>query len=137
MEITKDTLKERTKKFALRILKLAKSLPKTVEGRIIQNQIIRCGMSVASNYRATCRARSDAEFIAKLGIVIEKADETAFWLEIIIDSGIMKKELISPLFLENNELIAIFVSTIKTKKYNSKFLNHKSKIINHKFYYKS
>jgi len=73
---------------------------------------------VASNYRAVCRSRSSAEFIAKLGTVIEEADETAFWLEVIIESGIIKENLVSSLLNENYELIAIFVATVKTKKKN-------------------
>ncbi len=130
--MTKEELKDRTKKFAIRIIKLSRSLPNTDEGRIIRRQIIRSGTSVGSNYRAVCRARSTAEFISKLGIVIEEADETAFWLEIIIEAGIFKKELVEPLLNETNELAAIFVSTIKTKKNNHNKLNHKSKIINPK-----
>jgi len=102
----------------LRIIKLARSLPNTPESKIIQNQIIRSGTSVASNYRAVCRSRSSAEFIAKLGTVIEEADETAFWLEVIIESGIIKENLVSSLLNENYELIAIFVATVKTKKKN-------------------
>ncbi len=114
--MTKDELKNRTKRFALRILKLARSLPKNDESRIIGRQIIRSGTAVGANYRAACRARSTSEFIAKLGIVIEEADETVFWLEIIIESGLMKRELVDLLLSEANELTAIFVSAIKTKK---------------------
>lgn len=107
----KNDLKERTKKYALRIIKLVRALPKTIEGRAIGNQLIRSGTSVGANYRAVCRARSRAEFISKLGIVIEEIDESAFWLEIIIDAGIMKEELVSPLFNETNEIVAIMVSS--------------------------
>jgi four helix bundle protein len=109
-------LKERTKQFALRILKLASSLPKTTEGKVIERQIIRSGTSVGSNYRASCRARSRADFIAKLGIVEEETDETIFWLEIIIERKLLKPKLVEPLLSEANELLAIFVSSIKTAK---------------------
>ncbi len=120
MNISKEDLKERTKRFALRIIKLAQALPSTPEGWIIKRQIIRSGTSVASNYRSSLRARSTAEFISKLGIVVEEADETVLWLEIIIESGMMKRILIEPLLNETNELTAIFVSSIKTKKKNQK-----------------
>lgn len=78
-----EDLKERTKKFALRILNVVDALPNTIKGRAVGRQIVRCGTSVGANYRAACRARSRAEFIAKLGTVIEEADESAFWLELI------------------------------------------------------
>ncbi len=79
-----DELKERTKQFALRVVKLVTALPKTVEGRAIAGQIVRSGTSVAANYRAACRARSRTEFVAKIGIVLEEADETLLWLELIV-----------------------------------------------------
>ncbi len=101
-----------------------KSLPKTIEGRVIGNQLIRSGTSVGANYRAACRARSKAEFIAKLGVVIEEADESAFWLEIIIESNLLKKELVKPLLNETNEIIAIMVSSAKSAK--SKIINLQS-----------
>lgn len=92
-----EDLKKRTKEYALRIIKLVEALPKTTVGRTIGNQLIRCGTSVGANYRAVCRARSTSEFIAKLGIVIEEADESAFWLELIIEKNILKKELVTPI----------------------------------------
>lgn len=119
-----EDLKRRTKQYALRIIKLIKALPKTVEGRTIGNQLIRSGTSVGANYRAVLRARSTAEFIAKLGIIIEEADESAFWLELIIDSQLLQKELVEPLLQETNELTAIMVSTKKSS------LENKSKIKN-------
>jgi len=82
-----DDLKKRTKQFALRILKLVAALPNTAEGRAIGNQLVRAGTAVAANYRAACRGRSKAEFIAKLGIVEEEAAESAFWMELIIEAG--------------------------------------------------
>ena len=116
----KAGLKARTKKFALRIIRLSQVLPNKPEAWVIKKQIVRSGTSVASNYRASLRARSDAEFISKLSTVIEEVDETAFWLEIIIESGMMDKKLINNLLDEANELTAIFVSSVKTKKRNYK-----------------
>ncbi len=102
-----DDLKKRTKQFALRILKIVAALPNTIQGRAIGGQLVRSGTSVGSNYRASCRARSKAEFIAKLGIVEEEADESAFWLELIIEGGLLKKELVKPLLDEASELAKI------------------------------
>ena len=102
-----DDFKKRTKQFALRILKLVAALPNTVEGRAIANQLVRAGTAVAANYRAACRGRSKAEFIAKLGIVEEEADESAFWLELIIEGGLLKKQVVEPLLVEANELTKI------------------------------
>ena len=83
-----EELQERTRRFALRVIKLYRSLPKTDEARILGKQVLRSGTSIGANYRAACRARSRAEFVAKLGIVLEEADETAFWLELMRDAGI-------------------------------------------------
>jgi len=110
----KDLLKKRTKDFGLRVIKMLDSLPKTVAGRAIANQLVRSATSVGANYRAACRGRSKAEFIAKLGIVIEEADECCYWLEIIIESGMIKEKLISDLHKEANELTAIFIASSKT-----------------------
>lgn len=108
-------LKQRTKSFALRVIKLSKSIPKTDDaGRIIAKQIIRSGTSVAANYRATCRARSKAEFIAKIGTVEEEADETALWLELLGESGSVKASKLSALLQEANDLTAIMASSRKT-----------------------
>lgn len=115
-----EELKRRTKQFALRIIKLVDALPKTTSGRAIGNQLVRCGTSVGANYRSACRGRSKAEFIAKLGIVEEEADESEFWLELLIDGEIMKKELVEPLRVEAGELTAIFTSSIKSAKRNLK-----------------
>ena len=107
-------LKERTKKFSLRVIKLVGALPKTVEGRTIGSQLIRSGTSVGANYRAACRGRSKPEFVAKLGVVEEEADESAFWMELIIESNLMKKELVEPLLQEANELVAIMTASRKS-----------------------
>ena len=86
-----DQLKKRTKEFSLRILKLVGALPNDTRGRAIGSQLIRSGMSVGANYRAACRARSRAEFIAKIGVVEEEADESAFWMELIVESEILRR----------------------------------------------
>ena len=107
-------LKKRTKGFSLRIIKLVGALPKTVEGRAIGSQLVRSGTPVGANYRAACRGRSKPDFIAKLGIVEEEADEGAFWMELIIESDMMKKELVEPLLQEANELVAIMTASRKS-----------------------
>jgi len=104
-------LKARTKQFALRVMKLVDSLPRTIQGRVVANQIIRSATSVAANYRAACRARSRAEFIAKIGVVEEEADETAFWLELIIDSALLTETRTRPLLSEAGELVAIMAAS--------------------------
>jgi len=108
-------LQIRTKKFALEIIRFVELLPNNRVGWTFTDQIIRSSTSVAANYRAVCRAKSDRDFINKIGTVIEEADETLFWLEMIEESEILKQEA--------NELTAIFVSSIKTIKNR---LNHKS-----------
>jgi len=106
--MNEDELKARSKQFGLRVMNLVNALPKTTAGRAIGNQVIRSGTSVGANYRAACRGRSKAEFIAKIGIVAEEADESAFWLEMIMDGGLLKSELVSPIHQETEELTAIF-----------------------------
>jgi len=104
----------RTKQFALRIMKLVGALPKSIQGRAVGNQLMRSGTSVAANYRAACRARSKLEFIAKLGTVEEEADETAFWLELIIEGELLSAKQIQPLLAEAIELVAITAASKKT-----------------------
>jgi four helix bundle protein len=113
--MTPTELKARTKTFALRIIKLTRAIPKNGDAaRVIATQIVRSGTSVAANYRASCRARSQAEFIAKIGTVEEEADETALWLELLVESGIMSERKLSALLTEANELTAIMASSRKT-----------------------
>ncbi len=113
--MTPTELKTRTKTFALRIIKLTRAIPKNDDAaRAIAKQIVRSGTSVAANYRASCRARSQAEFIAKIGLVEEEADETALWLELLIESEIMSARKLSALLTEANELTAIMASSRKT-----------------------
>jgi four helix bundle protein len=115
-----EELKDRTKQFALRVLKLVAALPKTIEGRAIANQLVRCGISVAANYRATCRARSKAEFIAKIGIVLEEADEALLWLELISEANLLPAKRVDPLLAEANELVAIMVASRRSASSNLK-----------------
>jgi four helix bundle protein len=115
-----DELKVRTKQFALRIIKLVGALPKNVEGRAIASQLVRSGTSVAANYRAACRARSRTEFVAKLGVVLEEADETQLWLELIIDSDLLSVRRVEPLLRAAGELVAIFVTSRKSATSNLK-----------------
>ena len=114
--MTSDELKARTKKFSLIIIDLVEKLPNSISSRAIANQVVRSGMSVGANYRAVCRARSDREFIAKMTIVIEEADETLFWIEIIQEKKWTDYSELNLIWKEGNELTAIFVSTIKKVK---------------------
>jgi four helix bundle protein len=104
-------LKQRTKEFALRVMKLVDALPHTRSGNAIGAQLIRSGTSVGANYRASCRARSKAEFIAKIGVVEEEADESAFWMELITDGGLLAARKVSALLQEANELTAIMAAS--------------------------
>ena len=106
-----EELKNRSKQFAIRIVKVFRSLPRTEDARIIGKQVLRSGTSVAANYRAVCRARSKAEFIAKIGIVVEEADETLFWLELLVDTRIVTEARMRSLMREANELLAIFAAS--------------------------
>jgi four helix bundle protein len=107
-------LRDRTKRFALRILKLCDSLPKTEGARAISRQLLRSGTSVAANYRAAGRARSRAEFVAKMGVVVEEADESVFWLDLLVESGLVPKPRLDDLVGEASELLSIFVASQKT-----------------------
>jgi four helix bundle protein len=112
-----NELKQRTKRFALRVLKLAAALPRTIEGNTIKGQLVRAGTAVGANYRAACRGRSQAEFAAKIGVVEEEADESAFWLELIIEGAFLKESKVKPLLNEANELTKIMArSRITAKK---------------------
>ena len=108
------------KEFALRVIKLVQSMPKTIEGCAIANQIVRSGMSVAANYRAACRSRSRAEFIARVGTVLEEADETLLWLELSGDAKILPRKRIESLRIEADELVAIMVASRKSAASNLK-----------------
>ena len=112
--MTERELLDRTKKFALRVFKLVGALPRTIQGKAVAAQLIRSGTSVAANYRAACRARSKPEFIAKLGVVEEEADESAFWLGLIIETDLLSAGKVKSLLTEAGEIVAIMASSKKT-----------------------
>ena len=116
--MTERELLDRTKQFALRVFKRVGALPRTIQGKVVAAQLIRSGTSAAANYRAACRARSKPEFIAKLGLVEEEADETLFWLELLEESQLVGAAKLTAVKQEANELIAITVASIKTARRN-------------------
>jgi four helix bundle protein len=116
--MTSNELRDRTKRFALNAINLAEFLPNTISGKIISGQFVKAATSVASNYRAACRGRSKAEFKAKLHIVLEEADESVFWIEMIMESGMINNENIAGLLKEANELTAIFSKSLFTARQN-------------------
>ena len=113
-------MKLRTKQFALSIIQVVQSLPKNPTADVIGRQLLRSGTSVGANYRSACRARSTADFISKMGIVEEEADESLFWMELLIENKLRKKENLELLMKEANEILAITVSSIKTAKSRGK-----------------
>jgi four helix bundle protein len=117
--VNEETLKKRTKDFAHRCVKLALSISKSFLGNHLANQLIRCSTSVAANYRSACLAHSKASFIAKISIVLEEIDESAFWLVFIKDENLVQYELLQPLLDEANELKAIFYTSRKTARSNA------------------
>ncbi len=128
-ERNEQELKDSTKRFALQVIKLVESLPNTIAGRAIGNELVSSVTFVGANYRAAFRSRSMSEFVAKIGIMAEKADETAFWMEIIADVGFPKESRTLPLRKEAEELTAIFIASGRTAKSNiaqSKISNPKS-----------
>ena len=125
--MTERELLKRTKQFALRIFKLVGALHQTIQGRAVAAQLIRSGTSVAANYRAACRARSKPEFVAKVDLVEEEADESAFWLELIIETELLRAVKVKPLLTEASEIVAIMASSKKTAA-KSQIANCKSAI---------
>ena len=111
-----EELKARTKAFALRVVKLAAALPRGRVGDVFARQMVSSATSVAANYRAACLARSSAEFIAKIGIVQEEADETIFWMEMAADANLVKAKLVEGLVAEGREILAIIIASRKTAK---------------------
>jgi four helix bundle protein len=107
-------MKQRTKTFALRIIKLVETLPATQTGRVLGKQLLRAGTSVGANYRAACRAKSNADFISKMGTVEEEADESGYWMELLTDAGVVKHSELALLLREADELVAIAVASINT-----------------------
>ena len=109
-----NDLRDRTKRFALRVIRLCEALPRGKVADVIGRQLLCCGTSVGANYRAACRARSQAEFIAKMGIVEEECDECLYWIELMIEAGLISEDRLEELMSEADELLAITVSSIKT-----------------------
>lgn len=128
MDNKAEELKKRTRDFAVRVVQLFRALPNCSEARVVGQQLLRSGTSVAANYRAACKARSPADFISKLGIVEEEADETVFWLEFLVETGLMRSERMLSLTDEAKQLTAIFAASRRTAKGN----NRQSKIGNRK-----
>ena len=108
--VNPEAMKSRTKQLALVVIRLCRTLPHSPEARIISRQLLRSATSVAANYRAVCRSRSTADFTSKLGLVLEEADETLFWLELLVDAGVVRRERINLLLDEANQLVSIFVA---------------------------
>jgi four helix bundle protein len=115
-KMNQEQMKMRTKEFAKQVINLCRQLPNTREGQLIGNQFFRAGTSVGANYRAACRARSKADFISKLAIVLEETDESLYWLEILAENKIVNPNLLTTLMKEARELIAIFISSLNTAK---------------------
>jgi four helix bundle protein len=122
-------LKQRTKAFGKRVIKLTESLPKNTTSSVIGRQLLRSTTSVGANYRAICRARSRADFVAKLGIVEEECDESLYWLEMLVETNQVKPILVSGLMKEGEEILAIAVASAKTARIRN---NPKSAIANPK-----
>jgi four helix bundle protein len=112
--MNKDEMVQRTKEFAIRVVKLYRSLPASKDAQIIGLQVFRSGTSVGANYRAACRGRSRPDFISKLGIALEEVDESLYWMELLIETKIISAERLQPLMSEANEITAILVTTIKS-----------------------
>ena len=114
----KRDIQHRTKQFALRIIRLVEGLPKNKVTDVIGRQLLKSGTSVGANYRAACRAKSKADFIYKLGIVEEEADESLFWLEILVEAKIVAQNRIEELMVEADEIVSIIIASIKTARKN-------------------
>ena len=117
--LNREELKQRTKQFGLRVMKLCDALPRSRSANVIANQLLRSATSVGVNYRSACRARSSADWINKLGVVIEEADESAYWLELIIEGELLPVAKVAALLKEADELTAIFTASQMTSKRNT------------------
>ena len=127
------TFKERTKKLALKVIRIVESLPRSRSADVIGRQLLRSATSVGANYRAACRGKSASDVIAKLGIVEEEADESIYWMELLVDGGFVPAATLKDLLAEMNEVVAMTVASIKTLRSRahppqSKIQNQKSKI---------
>jgi four helix bundle protein len=120
MNMEKKDLKERTRKFALKVIKVVEMLPRGTTADILGRQLLGSGTSVGANYRSACRARSMADFISKMGVVEEEADETIYWMELLIEAGLVRKDDLISLLDEANQILAITISSIKTARKSKK-----------------
>jgi len=111
-----EEVRDRTKAFAVRVVRLYRALPSRTDAQVLGKQLLRCGTSVAANYRAACRARSTAEWVSKIGIVVEEADETVFWMEMLIECDIVSEARLKDLLAEAHELTALFTASRHTAK---------------------
>ena len=116
MRSQQEELRDRTKAFAIRIVRVYRALSYKADAQVLGKQLLRCGTAVAANYRAACRARSKAEWVAKIGIVVEEADETVFWLEMLSDCGIVPPKKLESLLTEAHELSALFTASQRTSR---------------------
>ena len=116
--MNKEELRKRTKAFALRVLKLIRALPREIGAKAVAGQLVRSGMSVVANYRTSLRGRSRAEWISKLNTCLEESDESEYWMELIVEDGMLPAKLVEPLLKEVGELTAIFAAAIKTGRDN-------------------
>ena len=131
MAMDEKTFKDRTKKLALRVIRLIEALPKSRAADVIGKQLLRSACSVGANYRAACRGRSKADVIAKLSLVEEEADESLYWMELLVDGGVISEEKMKNLMAETREILAMTVASIKTMRRKQSYLpiqNPKSKI---------
>ncbi|WP_207532246.1 four helix bundle protein [Desertivirga arenae] len=119
-----EKFKRRTKKFVIDNILLFKNLPKSDEARILGKQLLRCSSSVGANYRAACRGRSQAEFFSKISIVVEEADETLFWMEVMVESGIVSEICMKPLMEEARQILAVVAKARKSASENIKRRDH-------------
>jgi len=114
--MTPAEMKRRTKEFGLRVIRLVAALPRNRASDVLGRQLLKAGTSVGANYRAACRSRSDADFLARMGIVEEEADEAVYWLEMIAAAGLLKEERLTKLLQEGQQILAIIVASIRTVK---------------------
>jgi four helix bundle protein len=114
MATSAEEFKQRTKQFALRAMRLVDALPRRRSADVVGRQLLRSATSVGANYRAACRSRSDAEFVSRLGVVEEEADESAYWMELIVEGNLMDDKRVASLLDEANQIVAMVVSSIKT-----------------------
>jgi four helix bundle protein len=128
--MTPEELKKRTKQFALRSIRVVEALPNTRIGDVLGRQLVRSGTSVGANYRSACRGRSKADFISKVGIAIEEADESMYWLELIVEAGLLSQEKLGGLMQEANEIVAILTASSQTAKRSLQVISNQKSTIN-------